>query len=78
MFIDQLSKEVILIPYTKEATAKDLAEMFYIHVYQHHNTPKLIVLDHSPQFISAFWDAFCGLIRTKVKLSIIYYPETNR
>jgi hypothetical protein len=33
MFINQLSKEVILIPYTKEATTKDLAEMFYIYVY---------------------------------------------
>jgi hypothetical protein len=44
----------VLIPYIKEATAKDLAEMFYIHVYRHHNVPKSVVLDRRPQFISAF------------------------
>ena len=44
----------MLIPCTKEAIAKDLAEMFYIHVYRHHNVPELVVLDHGPQFTLAF------------------------
>jgi hypothetical protein len=77
VFIDRLSKEAVSIPCTKEATAKDLAEMFYIHVYRHHNTPESIVSDRGPQFISAFWNAFCGLIGTKVKLSTAYHPETD-
>jgi hypothetical protein len=77
VFIDRLSKEAISIPCTKEATAKDLAEMFYTHVYRHHNVPESIVSDRGPQFISAFWNAFCGLIGTKVKLSTAYHPETD-
>jgi hypothetical protein len=45
VFINHLSKEVVLIPCTKEATAKDLAKMFYIHVYRHYNMPESVVLD---------------------------------
>ena len=48
MFINRLSKEAVLIPYTKEAIAKDLAKMFYIHVYRHYNVPKSMVLDYRP------------------------------
>jgi hypothetical protein len=48
VFINRLSKEAVLIPYTKEAIAKDLAEMFYIHVYRYYNVPKSIVLDYRP------------------------------
>jgi hypothetical protein len=48
VFINRLSKEAILIPYTKEAIAKDLAKMFYIYIYKYYNIPKSIVLDHGP------------------------------
>jgi hypothetical protein len=48
VFINRLSKEAVLIPYIKEAIAKDLAEMFYIHVYRHYNMPELVVLDRGP------------------------------
>lgn len=42
-----------------------------------HNVPESVVSDRGPQFISAFWNAFCGLIGTKVKLSTAYHPETD-
>jgi hypothetical protein len=48
VFINHLSKEAVLIPYIKEAIAKDLAKMFYIHVYRHHNMPESMVLDRGP------------------------------
>jgi hypothetical protein len=48
VFINRLSKEAVLILYIKEATAKDLAEMFYIHVYRYHNVPESMVLDRGP------------------------------
>jgi hypothetical protein len=48
VFINRLSKEAVLIPCIKEAIAKDLAEMFYIHMYRHYNVPKSVVLDRGP------------------------------
>jgi hypothetical protein len=48
VFINRLSKEAVLIPYTKEAIAKDLAKMFYIHVYRYYNVPESVVLDRGP------------------------------
>ena len=45
VFIDRLGKEAVSIPCTKEVTAKDLAELFYIHVYRHHNVPESVVSD---------------------------------
>jgi hypothetical protein len=77
VFIDRLSKEAISIPCTKEATATDLAHLFYTHVYRHHNVPESIVSDRGPQFISQFWNAFCSLIGTKVKLSTAFHPQTD-
>ena len=54
VFIDRLSKEAVSILCTKEVIAKDLAKMFYVHVYRHYNVPKSVVLDYRPQFISTF------------------------
>jgi transposase InsO family protein len=77
VFIDRLGREAISIPCTNEVTARGLAELFYVHIYRHYNVPESIVSDRGRQFISAFWNAFCSLIGTKVKLSTAYHPETD-
>ena len=73
VFIDRLGKEAISIPSYKTATAKNLAQ----HVYRHHNVPESIVSDRGPQFASLFWNHFCEILGTKVKLSTDFHPQTD-
>ena len=43
MFIDRLSKAAVSIPYRKTITAKQLAELYYVHVYRYYDLPDSIV-----------------------------------
>ena len=37
-----------------------------------------VVSDQGPQFISVFWEEFCRLLGTKLKLLTAYHPQTDR
>lgn len=43
-----------------------------------HGVPLSIMLDRGPQLISHFWKSFQRGFGTKVKLSIIFHPQTDR
>ena len=77
VFIDRMSKAAISIPCHRTATAKDMAEMYYVHAYRYYDLPDSIVSDRGPQFISDFWNAFCAILGVKVKLSTAYSPQTD-
>ena len=38
----------------------------------------MILSDRGPQFVSKFMEEFTKVLGTKRKLSIAYYPQTNR
>jgi hypothetical protein len=48
------------------------------YIYKYYSLVTIIVSNRSPQFISAFWEKFCRLLDTKLKLFITYYLQTNR
>jgi hypothetical protein len=77
VFVDRLTKRPISIPCHKDIDAKGTARLFLIYVYRHKGAPMTIVSDRGSQFISDFWDEFCRLIRTKLKLSTAAHPETD-
>ena len=54
VFIDCFSKALVSIPCYKTATAKDIAELYYVYVYQYYNLLDSIVSDCGLQFISDF------------------------
>lgn len=77
IFIDRFLKKSISIPCHKTATAADMAEIYYVHVYRHHDFPDSIVSDRGPQFISFFWDSLTKIVGVKLALSTAYSPQTD-
>ena len=52
-------------------------DLFIREIFRHHGSPRSIVSDRGPQFISAFWRRFHELLGTKTNLSSAFHPETD-
>jgi transposase InsO family protein len=77
VFVDRLGKRPISVPCRKSVDARVMAQLYMIHVHKYYGPATTIVSDRGPQFISAFWDEFCRLLGTKLKLSTPYHPQTD-
>jgi hypothetical protein len=77
VFVDRLGKRPISIPCNKAVDAKVLAQLYLVHVHRYYGPATTIVSDRGPQFISAFWEEFCRLLGTRLKLSTAYHPQTD-
>jgi transposase InsO family protein len=77
VFVDRLGKRPISVPCNKEVDARVLAQLYLVHIHRYYGPATTIVSDHGPQFISAFWEEFCWLLGTKLKLSTAYHPQTD-
>ena len=75
--VDRLSKQSVCIPCYKNATARDMAQMYITYIYRWRGIPESMVSDRGPQFVSQFWDEFCSILGIKIKLSIAYHPQTD-
>jgi transposase InsO family protein len=78
MFVDRLGKRPISVPCDKSVNARVIAQFYLTHVHKYYGPATTVVSDRGPQFILVFWKEFCRLLGTKLKLSIIYHPQTNR
>ena len=70
VFINSLTKRPVSIPCYKNIDTKGTARLFFTHIYCQKGAPETIVSGRGSQFISDFWDEFCGLVQTKLRLSI--------
>jgi len=77
VFIDRLTKMVILVPSKITCTAKQFAQLFLEHVVQHHGVPKLLLSDRGPQFNGKFLKAFAKLIGCQSRMTTSHRPSTN-
>ena len=77
VFVDRLGKRPVSVPCNKAIDARAMAQLYLVHVHKYYGPPTTIVSDRGPQFISAFWDEFCRLLGTKLKLSTAYHPQTD-
>ena len=62
MVVDRLTKMRHLIPFRDTCTAQDLALLYLNSIFRYHGLPESVVSDHSLQFNSEFWRAFCKLL----------------
>jgi transposase InsO family protein len=77
VFVDRLSKRPVTVPCNKSIDARVMAQLYLVYVHRYYGPATTIVSDRGPQFISAFWDEFCRLLGTKLKLSTPYHPQTD-
>ena len=77
VFVDRLGKRPVSIPCNKSVDARVLAQLYLIYIHKYYGPATTIVSDRGPQFVSAFWEEFCRLLGTKLKLSTAYHPQTD-
>ena len=77
LFVDRFGKRTVTIPCHKTIDALAAARLYIRYVYPYFGPPLTLVSDRGPQFISAFWKEFTGILGIKLKLSTAYHPQTD-
>ena len=77
LFVDRFGKRTVTIPCHKTIDALATAKLYIRYVYPYFGPPLTIVSDRGPQFVSAFWKEFTGILGIKLKLSTAYHPQTD-
>ena len=62
---------------TKEISAKKYAQLFIDHVFKHHGLPEVIISDRDPRFTNRFWRELFQKLRTDLRFSTAFHPQTN-
>ena len=77
VFVDRFSKMCILIPCNKQITAKQIAKLFFLHVWVHFRLPTSIIYDRDTRFVGKFWSSLWELMDTRLKKSITFHLQTD-
>jgi len=75
--MNRLSKQSITVLYYKTIDFRQLAELFLQYVWCCDGFPDSIVSDRGPQFVSSFWAEVCRILDIQVKLSTVFYLQTD-
>ena len=77
VIVDRFSKRTRFLACHKEATAMDIALLFWEKLISDVGLPKGIISDRDPKFTSGFWKGLMGLMGTKLQFSTAYHPMTD-
>ena len=75
--VDWLSKWAHFISTHTNATAPQIAQLFFKHIFVHHGLPQVIVSDQNPKFTSQFWKTLFKNLGTKLAMSSAHHPQTD-
>ncbi len=75
--VDRFNKHLFLIPCHKNIDIKKAVQLYIYYVYRIYRPLDTIVSNHSPQFISVFWNKFTQILGIKLKLFTIYHSQTD-
>lgn len=77
VFVDRLTKALVLAPCSKTITAPLLAQLFLDTVFRRFGFPANLVSDRDPRFASRFWRALMDLLGTTLSMSTAAHPQTD-
>lgn len=77
VFVDRLSKMTHFAPTHATVDAEGMAHLYVQNVFRHHGLPDEVISDRGPQFAGKFWAELQRLLKTSVKLSTAYHPQTD-
>jgi transposase InsO family protein len=75
--VNSLTKRAHFIPTHTTINAEGTALLFLKEVWKHHGTPRVVVSDRGPQFVTAFTRELYKLLGIKLALSTAYHPQTD-
>jgi len=74
---DRFTKQVHIIPTTKETNSLGLARLYRDHVWKLHGLPNTVISDRGPQFASGFMKELNKILGIDTKLSTAYHLQTD-
>jgi len=75
--VDKLTRWVYYIPMSVNDTAQDVFALLDRFVLANHDTPRMIVSDRDTRFTSQFWEHIWEGLRTELKRSTSFHPQTD-
>ena len=75
--VDKLGKRGYYIATSTNATAPDIAALYFKHVVKNHGIPEIIVSDRDSKFTSLFWKSLWELLDTKLAMSTASHQQTD-
>ena len=75
---DRFTKQVHIIPTTKEMNSLGLVCLYQDHVWKLHGLPNTVISDYGPQFALGFMRELNKILGIETKLSTAYHPKTDR
>ena len=77
VIVDRFSKMIHLFPVMDTITSKGVATIFCNSIFKLHGTPRKVISDQGPQFVSLFMKDLYELLNIQANLSTAYHPQTD-
>ncbi|GAQ92802.1 hypothetical protein KFL_011450010, partial [Klebsormidium nitens] len=77
VFVDRLSKQILLAPVGDDTTAPVIARIYFDTVFRHKGLSRHIHSDRDPRFTSHFWRTLFRLLGSKVTHTTAFHPESD-
>ena len=75
--IYRLTRFIILVPMLKKHNKNYMASLFVQKHAIYFGILEIIITDRDAIFISKYWQTILDSLGTKLKISTVYYPETD-
>jgi hypothetical protein len=75
--VDSLTKRAHFILTHTTINTEGTALLFLKEVWKHHRTPRVVISDRGPQFVTGFMRELYKLLGIKLALSTAYHPQTD-
>jgi hypothetical protein len=77
VYVDRLSKRVLLLPCSSDIIAEGAADLYLQRGLPIFGMMRSLVSDRDPRFTSALWKQLCQVLRIKLKMSTLRHPQTD-
>jgi transposase InsO family protein len=75
--VDSLTKRTHFILTHTTINVEGTALLFFKEVWKHHGTPRVVISDRGPQFVTTFTQKLYRRLGIKLPLSMAYHPQTD-
>ncbi len=75
--VDRLTKMIHLSPTDNSLNSTGLARLYLNNVWKLHGTPKRVISDRGPQFVSQFMRELLAMLGTTPASSTAHHPQTD-
>ena len=77
VIMDRLTKSAHFLLMRMTHFMEKLAQIYVNGIVRLHGIPVSIVSNRDPRFTSLLWKSLHGALRTKLKFSIVFHPQTD-